>query len=82
MQLKDIETRITHIEENIKASTAQVQHFTKSLQDASQQVFTLNGHLNECQFWKMKCQDDLQLQSESEMDDLEEQILGVVEEEY
>ncbi len=54
MYLKDIDARISHIQETIKATTAQVQGYTQSLQQASQQLSSLQGHLNECLHWKQQ----------------------------
>lgn len=72
MLLQDIESRISTIEETIKATVAQVQGYNQSLQESTQQLSTLKGHLQECQHWKMEFQNS-QLGSEKER--LDEQVI-------
>lgn len=54
MYSKDIENRISHIQETIKSTEAQIQGYTMSLQQSNQQLSSLHGHLNECVHWKQQ----------------------------
>ncbi len=47
-----LDDRIAHINETIKQTSAQVQFFTQNLQNSTQQLQALHGHLNECLHWK------------------------------
>ncbi len=67
MVLDDIKFRMDHIQESIKATTAQVQGYTQSLNNANQQLQSLHGHLNECLYWKQALEQEECLIKEAEL---------------